>query len=315
MPKSLGGIVCDWMIGWGSHLMMEIPWHMGVGNLMGCLRSWCMILVGDDIGCIHNVWCEVGSDTPTHCPRWPIDLFVFSLPPHPSLFLPNFGSWGGKWPCAFWCNLSFWKPKKENNTKGDVRFCGDLLLNGQWKDWGQKQCTHMDEKVAWWLDWHSWVWGTWAGCLNLWWMMFKCSYGAMTLARWRRGRWCHYKNNIKCKSSVDDGIGCIGDVRCGVCSAPPSHIIAKLACLPPPFSSSFLSNLKQKRTSPSGEHNGRARPLTLHPHLHFYIRDADADAGTCPTQPGIKSNVDEEISKTCKTSCISSIYAGSPLST
>jgi hypothetical protein len=33
----------------------------------------------------------------------------------------------------------------------------------------------------------------------------------------------------------------------------------------------------------------RARPLTLHPHphLHFYIRDVDADAGKCPTQPGI----------------------------
>jgi hypothetical protein len=29
----------------------------------------------------------------------------------------------------------------------------------------------------------------------------------------------------------------------------------------------------------------RARPLTLH--LHFYIRNADADAGKCPTQPGI----------------------------
>jgi hypothetical protein len=33
----------------------------------------------------------------------------------------------------------------------------------------------------------------------------------------------------------------------------------------------------------------RARPLTLHPHLnlHFYIRDADADAWKCPTQLGI----------------------------
>ena len=31
----------------------------------------------------------------------------------------------------------------------------------------------------------------------------------------------------------------------------------------------------------------RARPLTLH--LHFYMRDADADAGKCPTQPGIPS--------------------------
>jgi hypothetical protein len=31
-----------------------------------------------------------------------------------------------------------------------------------------------------------------------------------------------------------------------------------------------------------------ARPITLHPHLHmhFYIRNADADAGKCPTQPG-----------------------------
>ena len=29
----------------------------------------------------------------------------------------------------------------------------------------------------------------------------------------------------------------------------------------------------------------RARPLTLH--LHFYIRNANADAGKCPTQPGI----------------------------
>ena len=33
----------------------------------------------------------------------------------------------------------------------------------------------------------------------------------------------------------------------------------------------------------------RARPLTLHPHLHmhFYIRDANADAWKCPTHPGI----------------------------
>jgi hypothetical protein len=33
----------------------------------------------------------------------------------------------------------------------------------------------------------------------------------------------------------------------------------------------------------------RARPLILHPylHLHFYIRDADVDAGKCPTQSGI----------------------------
>jgi hypothetical protein len=33
----------------------------------------------------------------------------------------------------------------------------------------------------------------------------------------------------------------------------------------------------------------RARLLTLHPHLHlhFYIRDANADVGKCPTQPGI----------------------------
>ena len=256
----------------------------------------------------------------THQPIVHVDPLTFLCSlflPTPPFFSQILDLEGENDLVLFGANLSFWKPKKENNTKGDVRFCGDLLLNGQWKDWGQKQCTHMDEKVAWWLDWHSWVWGTWAGCLNLWWMMFKCSYGAMTLARWRRGRWCHYKNNIKCKSSVDDGIGCIRDVRCGVCSAPPSHIIAKLACLPPPFSSSFLSNLKQKRTSPSGEHNGRARPLTLHPHphLHFYIRDADADAGKCPTQPGIKSNVDEEISKTCKTPCNSSIYAGSPLST
>jgi hypothetical protein len=32
----------------------------------------------------------------------------------------------------------------------------------------------------------------------------------------------------------------------------------------------------------------RARPLTLHPHMHrhLYIRNADADAGKCPTQPG-----------------------------
>jgi hypothetical protein len=29
----------------------------------------------------------------------------------------------------------------------------------------------------------------------------------------------------------------------------------------------------------------RARPLTLH--LHFYIRNANADAGKCPTQHGI----------------------------
>ena len=33
----------------------------------------------------------------------------------------------------------------------------------------------------------------------------------------------------------------------------------------------------------------RARPLTLHPHLHmhFYIRDAYVDAWKCPTQHGI----------------------------
>jgi hypothetical protein len=33
----------------------------------------------------------------------------------------------------------------------------------------------------------------------------------------------------------------------------------------------------------------RARPPTLHSilHLHFYIRDADADARKCPTQLGI----------------------------
>ena len=32
----------------------------------------------------------------------------------------------------------------------------------------------------------------------------------------------------------------------------------------------------------------RARPITLDPHLHmhFYIRNADADAGKWPTQPG-----------------------------
>jgi hypothetical protein len=38
-------------------------------------------------------------------------------------------------------------------------------------------------------------------------------------------------------------------------------------------------------------HMVRARPLTLHPHLHlhlhFYIRDAYANVGKCPTQPGI----------------------------
>jgi hypothetical protein len=60
---------------------------------------------------------------------------------------------------------------------------------------------------------------------------------------------------MKCKSLVNDGIGCIRDVQCGVCSAPPSHVIAKLAFLPPPFHSSFLSKLKQNKTSPSGEHN------------------------------------------------------------
>ena len=33
----------------------------------------------------------------------------------------------------------------------------------------------------------------------------------------------------------------------------------------------------------------RARPLTLHSHMHpdFNIRDAIADVGKCPTQPGI----------------------------
>ena len=48
----------------------------------------------------------------------------------------------------------------------------------------------------------------------------------------------------------------------------------------------------------------RARPLTLH--LHFYIREA---------RNWHPSNVDEEISRRCRTPCISSLYAGSLLST
>jgi hypothetical protein len=54
------------------------------------------------------------------------------------------------------------------------------------------------------------------------------------------------RNNMKCKSSVDDGIGCIRDVRCGVCSALPSHVIAKLTFLPPTFYSSFSFKIEAK---------------------------------------------------------------------
>ena len=86
------------------------------GNSVGCLWSWCMILVGDGISCICIVWCKVGIDTSNQCPRWPIDLFV--LPP---LFFSSFSQIlvpkVRKRLYSFWCNLSFWKQKKQKNNQ------------------------------------------------------------------------------------------------------------------------------------------------------------------------------------------------------
>ena len=97
--------------------MVEIAWHMGMGNLVGCLRSRCMIFMGDGIGCIHNVRCEVGSDdTPNHRPCWPIDLFVLSLLPP---FSPKFWFLNrGKTTLCFLVQVVLLNAKKENNLKG-----------------------------------------------------------------------------------------------------------------------------------------------------------------------------------------------------
>ena len=54
-------------------------------------------------------------------------------------------------------------------------------------------------------------------------------------------------------------------------------------------------------------------PLNLH--LQFYIRDAVADAGKCPAQLGITQMWMKNFGGGVGTPCISSIYAGSMLST